>query len=639
MPTELDADIPDAQLAIRARCVHPTGRFTPFPPAALETSIARRFEAQAARHPDRLALKTRRHALTYAELDAVANRIARAIAAHPGTAGDPVALIFDPGPLAIAAMLAALKAGRPYVPLDPSYPLARLDYIIRDSTASLVLTEASHAAALARTLVGDAAPIVDVESLDEAPAGPLAIASDPQAPALVIYTSGSTGQPKGVVQTHRTMLHDVMHYTNSGHFCPEDRFLLLSSISFADSLRTIYGSLLNGAALFPFDLRGEGLGALAAWMIEQRITIYRSIPTVFRHFVQSLAGDETWTDLRLIYLGAEPVRRTDAELYRRHFPRTCVLVNRMGTTETLTFRSFFLDHDTPVTGGTVPVGFPVPGHDVRVVDDDGTPLPPGTEGAIAIRSRYLSPGFWGRPDASRTAFAIDPLDDEVRVYKPGDLGVMSADGCLEHTGRRDVQVKIRGHRIELSEVEAALVGLDGIGDAAVVVDHRETQDRLVAYIVPAGAAAPRPRTIRQLLAVRLPEYMLPAAYVVVSAMPTLPNGKLDRRALPSSLETKPAPTVPIALPRNSVEREITQAWAEVLEFDRVGIHDDFLDLGGDSLLLMRIVARIQARFGRGLWVEALWYATTVAGMADIVARHLGAASGGGAAEADAPIDG
>ncbi len=638
MPTEFDAAIPDAQRAIRARCVHPTGRFTPFPTAALETSIARRFEAQAARHPGRLALKTRRHALTYAELDAVANRIARAIAAHPGTAGDPIALLFDPGPLVIAAMLAALKAGRPYVPLDPSYPLARLDYIVRDATASLVLTEPTHAA-LAQTLAGEAAQIVDVESLDEAPAGPCPDAPGPQAPALVIYTSGSTGQPKGVVHNHRNVLRDVMHYTNSGHFCAEDRFLLLSSISFADSIRTIYSSLLNGAALFPFDLRGEGLSALAAWMVEQRITIYRSIPTVFRYFVRSLAGDETWPDLRLIYLGGEPVRRTDADLYRRHFPRTCVLVNRLGTTETLTFSCFFLDHDTPVTGGTVPVGYAVSGHDVRIVDDHATPLPPGTEGQIAIRSRYLSPGFWGRPDASRTAFAADPLDDEMRVYKPGDLGVMSADGCLEHTGRRDVQVKIRGHRIELQEVEAALVGLDGIGDAAVVVDHRDTQDRLVAYIVPDGAVAPQPRAIGQLLAARLPEYMLPAGYVVVSALPTLANGKLDRRALSPSLETRPAPTVPIAPPRDPVEREIAQAWAEVLELDRFGIHDDFLDLGGDSLLLIRIVARVQARFGGGQWVEALWYATTVAGMADVVAQHVRAVSGAGAAVTDAPLDG
>ena len=311
----------------------------------------------------------------------------------------------------------------------------------------------------------------------------------------------------------------------------------------------------------------------------------------------------------------------------------------MGTTETLTFRYLFLDHDTPVTGSTVPVGYAVPGHDVRIVDDDGTPLPPGTEGQIAIRSRYLSPGFWGRPDASRTAFVADPLDDEMRVYEPGDLGVMSADGCLEHTGRRDVQVKIRGHRIELPEVEAALVGLDGVGDAAVVVDHRDTQDRLVAYIVPDGAAAPRPRTIRQLLAARLPEYMLPAGYVVVSALPTLANGKLDRGALPSSLETRPAPAEPVAPPRDPVEREIAQAWAEVLELDRFGIHDDFLDLGGDSLLAMRIIARVEARFGRGEWAEALWYATTVAGMADVVARHVRAVPGAPAVGDDAPRDG
>ena len=289
MPTHLDAALPASQLVTRAKCLHASGTFVPFPNDVPTGSLNRRFEDQVRRDPARLALKTRHHAFSYGELNAMANRIAHAIVRYAGTSDEPIALLFDHDALAIAAMLGALKAGKPYVPLDPSYPRQRLDFILRDSTARLLLTERRRAAE-GRELSGDAVHVMEVESID-APATDFESTTGPRNLAFILYTSGSTGHPKGITQSHRNVLHDVMHYTNSGHFCAEDRFLLLSSLSFADSVRTIYGSLLNGASLFPFDIRAEGLASLADWMLGQRITIYRSVPTLFRHFVRSLTGD------------------------------------------------------------------------------------------------------------------------------------------------------------------------------------------------------------------------------------------------------------------------------------------------------------------------------------------------------------
>jgi non-ribosomal peptide synthetase component F len=340
MPSDSHTPLPPLQRAIREKCFHPTGAFVPFASDALEGSVPARFEEQVRRHSERLAVRTRYYSLTYAELNSLANRIAHKILHHCGSSEKPVALLFDHDAAVIGAMLGALKAGKMYIPLDPSYPRQRLEYMLRDSRANLLLTERSHLAA-ARSLAGAAIPVLDVAAVDAPSTSPETLCG-PRSPAFVVYTSGSTGRPKGIVQNHRNLLHDVMNYTNSGHFCADDRFLLVSSISFGDSSRTIYGALLNGAALFPFDIHREGLQPLAEWIVAQKITIYRSIPGVFRYFVALLTGDEDFADLRLIYLGGEAVRRGDAALYRRHFPSTCALVNRVGTTETLTFRSYFV---------------------------------------------------------------------------------------------------------------------------------------------------------------------------------------------------------------------------------------------------------------------------------------------------------
>ena len=620
MPPAYDADLPEDQRAIRAKCFHPTGTFVPFPTDEAAGSLSRRFEEQVGRDPGRLAIKTRKHAFTYGELNAVANRVAHAIVRHSGNRDEPVALLFAHDALAIAAMLGALKAGRPYVPLDPSYPRQRLDYILRDSTARLLLTEHRHAAA-ARELGGNAVHIVELESID-APADNFESVTGPQNLAFILYTSGSTGQPKGITQSHRNVLHDVMHYTNSGHHCADDRFLLLSSLSFADSVRTVYGSLLNGASLFPFDIHEEGCAPLAAWMLDQRITIYRSVPTLFRHFVQSFTGRERFADLRLIYLGGEAVLRTDVELYRRCFAPACVLVNRLGTTETLTFRYYFIDHDTALPGTIVPVGYAVPDQDVILFDEAGNESAPGAVGEMAIRSRYLSPGHWRRTDLTEATFAVDAEDSQLRTYRTGDLGRFRPDGCLEHLGRKDFQVKIRGHRIETAEVEAALLRLDCIREAVVIAERRRSHDSLCAYVVAATEPPPTTSMLRALLSTAIPDYMIPSSYVVLDSLPLLPNGKVNRRGLPPRLRARPALDEPVVVPRNPTEAAVAALWEDVLELEAIGIHDAFLDLGGDSLAATQVVTRVRDRFGLDISIAMLWQAPTVASMASLVSEHL-----------------
>ena len=615
-----DIALPAQERAIRAKCFHRTGTFVSFPPEAVEQSLPERFEEQVRRLPQRPAVTTRHHALTYAELDTLANQIAHAILRRCRVREEAVALLFDHDALAIAAMLGALKAGTPYLPLDTAYPRQRIDYILRDSAATLLLTDARNLA-LARELVRDSLQVVSVDAIDAAPTRPHAPAG-PRSVAYILYTSGSTGHPKGIVQDHRNVLHEVRHYTNSAHFCTDDRFLLVSSISFGDSVRTIYSALLNGASLYPFDIRLEGLGGLAAWMREQGVTIYRSVPTTFRHFVGSLKGGEGFPALRLIYLGGEPVYPTDVELYKRHFPRECILVNRLGTTETLTFRYAFLDHDAQITGHGVPVGYPVAGKEVVLVDEKGEPVACGEVGEMAVRSRYLSPGFWRKPELTRAAFATDPVDPDLRLYRTGDLGRLRHGGCLEHLGRTDFQVKVRGHRVETWEIEAALLGLDAFREALVVAQPRGSDHRLVAYVVPAALPVPDVSTLRRLLAARLPGYMLPAAYVVLEALPLLPNGKVDRRALPEPGTARPALEGPFVAPRSAGEEAIARIWMEVIGIDRVGVHDSFLDLGGDSLMATRIIVRVTAHFDVTLPGQALWQASTVAAMAELVAAAL-----------------
>ena len=613
--------IPAHQRAVRARCAHPTGVFTPFAETDVEQSIPARFEAQARRFPERLAVRERGRTLTYDALNRRANRIAHALRAVRGDANEPVALLLDNGAAMIAAVLGALKAGKIFVPLDPSYPPARTAYMLADAGAGALLTDCRNRAQ-ARALAGDDRMVLDVGDLvaegpDHDPDLPLS----PDTLAYLLYTSGSTGRPKGVVQTHRGQLHDARNWTNGARICPDDRLMLPTAYTQL-GVQLFSAALLNGASLFPFDVKREGMSGLAEWLRRERITVFRTTATLFRHFARTLTGDETFPDLRLIRLGGEPVYRRDWEAYRTHFGPHCLLYNALATTETGAITEYVLDHETAFEGSRVPVGYPVAGMEVLLLDEDGAEVPPGAVGEIVVRSRFHSPGYWRRPEVTAEKYR-DGGDGATRLYHTGDLGRRTPDGCLVHLGRKDFQVKIRGFRIEPAEVERALARVANVKDAVVTAwtDEATGEARLVAYVVPHARPAPTASVFREALAETLPDHMIPAAFVVLDALPQTPNGKTDRRALPAPGRARPDLGAPYAAPRTPAEAALAEIWAETLGLERVGIHDRFLDLGGDSLRAIEIISRVLNAFRVELPLRSLFDAPTVAEMAAMLGRR------------------
>ena len=617
-----DMPVPQPYTALRSVC-SPTDTFVAFPKEEIEQSLAARFEQQVSRYPQRLALKTPQQTLTYTALNQTANRIAHAICARRGDEVEPVAMLLSQSAPLIAAIFGVLKSGKIYVPVDPTHPPARITYMLQDSQAALLITNNEHLA-LARELAGETHALLNLDDLEPglATTNPgRSIAAD--ALAYILYTSGSTGQPKGVVQTHRNVLFDIRRQTNALYICANDRLALCFSCTASAAVSPIFGALLNGAALLPFDIKAAGVASLAAWLRQEDITMCDIGLTMFRHMLMSLTGTEQFPTLRLLCPAGEQVYKRDVDLFRRYFAPHCVFQNALGSTETRTVTQYFIDQHTPVDDGLVPVGYAVAEQEVLLLNDAGEEVGPQEVGEVVVRSAYLSPGYWRRPDLTQAAFQPDPQDSSKRLYRTGDLGWKHSDGCLVHLGRKDFQVKIRGHRIEVAEIELALLDIPAIKEAVVVAHHDQAGDHhLVAYIVVPEPPPPTATMLRQTLSARLPEHMLPAVFVTLAALPLTPTGKVDRLALPAPDRTRPQLAMPLHPPRTPIEIELVGLWTEVLGVEPVGIHDAFLDLGGDSLLASHLMIRVMSKFHLDIPFRLLMQATTVEDMAIVITQHL-----------------
>ena len=419
----------------------PRNPFVEFAAGEIEQTLHGRFERVADDCCTRTAVATRTQRLTYGELNARANRIAKEIVARLGAAPQPVALLFEQGVAAIAATLGTIKAGHFYVPLETQAPAGDIARVLEDSQARLLLTDAHHLAR-ARELCGERLALLDVDQIaSHVPAHDPAHTGTPESLAYVYYTSGSTGTPKGVMDTHRNVLHNVMRYTNRLHICADDRLTLLQPFAFSGVVSSLYCALLNGACVYPVDVRAETPNAIAAWLAEAGITIYHSVPALFRAL---LASGTALPTVRLIRLEGDQAARADVELYRRHFAPECLLVNGLGTTETGIACQYVVDHTTTLADGPLPIGYPNDGMEIRIVDGDGDAVADGEIGEIAVVGRHLSPGYWRNPVLTRQVFSPDRRDGQARVYRTRDLGRMQPDGCVEYLGRSDGRVKIRG---------------------------------------------------------------------------------------------------------------------------------------------------------------------------------------------------
>lgn len=597
--------------------VRPTGDFKVFANEEIEQSIPQRFEQQVRAYGDRVAIKSERETFTFASLNRIANRLAREILSRRNESAEPIALLFDHGAPVLVAIMAVLKSGKFYVVLDAGYPPDRLQYMLQDSGARLIVTDPDNFA-FARQLCGETVDVINFANVKlDLPDNDLGVYPTPDRLALLLYTSGSTGQPKGVMHTHQNVLVDVRNLTNGWCVTEQDRWLLHTSVSFANSVRTIYSSLLNGGAVYPYDIKKKGFGDLPNWLLSNEMTIVRTVPTTFRDFMCTLEKGLKFPAVRVLSVGGEPMLRADLDYFNQHFLPHCVLAHALGPTECLTVCWALIPHGAQITGSKLPIGYSLQDKDVLVLNDAGQELGPGQVGQLAVKSRYISLGYWRDPERTNAVFLPDPRGSNARIYLTGDLGVREPDGCLIHVGREDFQVKIRGFRIDVAEVEIALRAIEGIENAVVVGRHDGTSaQRLVAYFVPTTHPPITVTTLRQSLARVLPDYMVPSDFVSMDAIPQTPNGKTDRLRLPLPSRDRPALENPFVSPRTAMETELAAIWAEVLCLDQVGVHDNFFELGGDSLLATRIIARVMQRLKVNIPISSLLESPSVASMAE-----------------------
>jgi amino acid adenylation domain-containing protein len=532
-----------------------------------------------------------------------------------------------------AGLLGVLRAGCAYVPLDPQAPAARLQAIVEDSGIGVIVSCAAlrdvAIATFAETLTIIEVP--EVVPADEGAGALLPVAADSL--AYILFTSGSTGKPKGVMQTHRNVLQHIRTYSNALRIGTHDRLTLFSGYGFDAAVMDIFGALLNGACLYPVDIRnyahpGELLDRLSTAVAtdpqdtREGVTILHATPTLFRFLMRHKVCRHDLSTVRLVVLGGEEALASDFALFRRHFAPPALFVNGLGPSECTLAMQFFADHATRLPGQIVPVGLPVAATEIDIVSEDGKTA--GICGELVIRSAYVSAGYWNQPELTQERF-IPVADTGQVIYRTGDRVRRLPDGRLAYLGRMDSQIKVRGHRVEPGEIEAQLAALEGIDRCTVDLrsdsfDSRQAEARLVAYIVKSSSdeqPAPDRAELRRHLKAVLPDYMVPQAFVYLDEMPLLANGKVDRRALPPPDWGRDESRDFVA-PRTATERQLASIWADILGVTQVSVHDDFFELGGHSLMAAQFVARVTDSLQVGLPLRRLFDAPTIASLAEHV---------------------
>jgi len=564
--------------------------------------IIERFQAQVQAAPHETAVKFGDDRVTYDELNNLSNRVARAILHQimgkesPGEAGAPrVALLFEHSIDMIVGVLGTLKAGCAYVPLDTAYPPSRLEYMLGDSGSSLILTNEKNLP-FAWGLLRESNLDIYIINIDSIGEGSYSVENaerdaSPDKLAYILYTSGSTGQPKGVAQTHRNVLYYTRNWIQRFSITGKDRMTFFSAFSHDGAVQDILGALLSGACLYPYSLKAETEADLYRLLKEEKITIWHSVPTLFRYFTGTLTLKDYFPGIRWVLLGGEPLREQDLVLHKTYFPKS-VLANVYGQTESSV--SSICSLLPGASFDELTLGDPLDETKIIIVGEEGEIIENIGVGEIVVVGDYLSPGYWKDDTKSSRVFIRN--DELGYLYRTGDLGRLTAQGKIKILGRKDFQVKIRGFRVELGEIETQMLQVSSIKEAVVVVKQdAEDNNYLCAYFV--SEKKVEIAQIRDFLATKVPGYMIPLYWTQVDEMPLTPSGKIDKKALPEPQDiTVEHVFVP---PRDEIEKELVNIWSSNLGIDstQIGIDDNFFQLGGHSIKAAIIGSEIGSVFG------------------------------------------
>jgi len=579
---------------------------------AADDTLISRFDNSVTEYGERPAVRVGGKALSYTQLNCRANALAWRLVETGGNERSPTGILLGHDAAAIVALLAVLKSGRAYVPLDRHSPPSRLRQVIELAGISAVITDEQHVSLLpdqlAGNLSGELTVLLADESTRDAPPEAAVVADDL---AYVLFTSGSTGEPKGVMQSHAGVLHHAATYSQSVGIRAADRLTLLSAFGFDAAVMDIFGALLSGACLYPLDLREESYpGELLDTMSVEAITVLHATPTVFRYLMRSKVCRHELDAVRAVVLGGEEVHGSDFDLFRQQFTPPAVFVNGLGPSESTTAAQFFADHETRLPGGVVPVGRPVAGTELMLFNEEGKPT--GLSGELAICSSYVALGYLGLPQLTAEQFS-GPDKNGRRIYRTGDRVRRLPDGQLVFLGRQDDQFKLRGQRIEPAEIETVMVAQPDVAAAAVVLhqDSYTGATQLAAYYCGSADRS----VVRSALRQSLPDFMVPAALMPVDELPLTANGKLDRNRLPEPRWERDAAAEFVA-PRTDTEKQLLAIWSDVLGVPEISVHDDFFVLGGHSLLAAQLAARVHESMQVVVPLRRLLDAPTVAQIAE-----------------------
>jgi len=577
------------------------------------------FEAQAIDTPDNVAMVYGEQSLSYRELDRRANQLARRLRSLGVAPEVPVGICMERSFELVIAVLGLLKAGGVYVPLDPSNPKERLSFIVKETRPKVLLAQKRLLECLPEVDVKSICLDKDWSTVSRESAAPVENLMSSENLGFLIYTSGSTGEPKAVMLSHRPRDSRISHEHKIYQLTANDRHVLKSSISFTLLLRELFWPLLTGARLIISPPGTEtDMDYLLQLIAKHKISIITLTPSTLRTIL-SQPELERCRSLRHIVCFGEPLT---ADLQSQYFSKlSAELSLYYGASEapSATYRKCQPSETRDITE----LGQPLPGVELHLLNDSLERVGNGTCGEIYLGGR-LARGYFKRPDLTAEKFIPHPFSKEpgARLYKTGDLGRHLPGGSIEFVGRVDDLVKVRGFRIELGEIAKTIRQYPEIKDAFVVaLDADSDRSRIVAYAVPSQRSAISTEDLRAFIELKLPDYMVPARFIFLDALPVSPNGKIDRKALPVPGRLRPALDTPFVAGRTLLEKDLTQIWGEVLDLDQIGIHDNFLDLGGNSLAATRIVSRVIARFQIETPLRTLFQSPTVAEMAVVISEY------------------
>jgi amino acid adenylation domain-containing protein len=593
----------------------------------LKQTFPQLFAEQVKRNPTQVAAVSEAAQLTYGELNAKANQLARVLRNRGVGRESLVGICIDRSLDMAIGILGILKAGAAYLPLDPDYPAERLAWLLSDSKVSLVVTKTGIDTRLSTTKASLVLLDADNAEIAGASSANLDDQAEPNDLAYVIYTSGSTGDPKGVLIEHANLANYLLALQFELQLDHSDRYLHTASISFSSSRRQLLLPLSLGATVViaTAEQRKDPLALFA--MIKQReVTVMDAVPSFWRNCTDTLASLDEFTRstlldnrLRLMLSASEPLLSDIPQTWMHRFAHPARHVHMFGQTETAGIVcAYRIPEDHNVEVKAIPIGEPIANTEIYILDEHEQPVPPGTPGELYIGGAGVGRGYLNRPDVSALKFIEHSLNGQTRLYRTGDFARLTKDGVIEYAGRQDSQVKVRGFRIELGEIEATLARHPGVKDNAVIgkSDANGIQ-MLIAYFV-ARETVPSVSELRTFLNSSLPDYMVPSTFVELAALPLTANGKVDKRALPEPGKVRPTLLTKYEGPASTTEKRIEKIWATVLRIDAIGVNDDFFELGGHSLLAIQVMARINGQFKIIVPLRTLFECSTIKRLAEQV---------------------